>query len=51
MYAKTIIDVLVNPNYVNNIVSSILDDCRQLISNLPQVWFSHCYCEENRCAN
>ena len=35
MYAKTIIDVLVNPNYVNNIVSSILDDCRQLISNLP----------------
>ena len=25
---KAIIDVLANPNYVNNIVSTILDDCR-----------------------
>ena len=32
--AKAIIDSLANSNYVNNIVSPILDDCRQLISNL-----------------
>ena len=32
-------------------MSLILDDCRQLISNLPQVRFSHCHREANRCAN
>lgn len=40
MDAQTIIDVLANSNYVNNIMSPILDNCRQLISNLPQVPFS-----------
>lgn len=48
---KAIIDVLANPNYVNNTVSPILGDCRQLIANIPQVQFSHCYCEVNRCAD
>lgn len=51
LHVKAIIDVFVNPNYVNNIVSPILDDCRQLISNLPQVRFNHCYREANRCAD
>ena len=49
--AKAIIDVLLNSNYVDNIVSPILDDCRQLISNFSQVWIRHCYREANRCAN
>ena len=49
--AKSIIDVLLNSNYVNNIVSPILDDCRQLISNFSQVQIRHCYREANRCAD
>ena len=49
--AKAIIDVLANPNYVNNIVSPILDDCRQLISSLIQVRSRHCYRKANNCAD
>ena len=32
-------------------MSLIFDDCRQLISNLPQVQFSHCYREVNHCVD
>ena len=49
--AKAIIDVLLNSNYENNIVSPILDDCRQLISNFSQVQIRHCYCEANQCVD
>ena len=31
-YAKSIVEVLQNTGYVNNVISPILDDCRQLIT-------------------
>ena len=35
--AKAIVDILNKPDYVNNIISPILDDCRLLASRIPQV--------------
>ena len=32
-------------------MSSILDDCRALITRLRQIFFKHCYREANRCAD
>ena len=29
--AKVVVDVFLNPNYQNSVVSPILDDCRQLM--------------------
>lgn len=49
--AKAIIDVLTNPNQTNSVISTIMDDCRQLASQIPQVRFSHCFKEANRCAD
>lgn len=51
MDAKAIIEVLSNPNKTNFIISSIVDDCRQLASRIPQTRFNHCYREANRCAD
>ena len=49
--AKSIFEVLVNPNQANNIISAILDDCRQMMIQIPQIRVRHCYREANRCAN
>ena len=49
--AKAIVDALSNPNYSSIFVSSIMDDCRNLLSQIPQMCFRHCYCEMNRCAD
>ena len=43
MDAKSIVDVLRNVDYVNNIISPILDDCRQLITRFHQVRIKHCF--------
>ena len=51
MDAKAIIEVLSNSNKTNFIISSIVDDCRQLASQIPQTRFNHCYREANRCAD
>ena len=51
MDAKSIVDVLGNPDYVNNIISPILDDCRQLITRFHQVYIKHCFRQTNQCAN
>ena len=60
MDAKVIIEVLYNPNdttLMNNpnntnlIISSIVDDCRQLASRIPRIRFDHCYREANRNAD
>ena len=50
---KAIIDVLANPRQSNSVISSVVDDCRQLASQsqIPQVQFSHCFMEVNRCAD
>ena len=49
--AKAIVDILNKPDYVNNIISPLLDDCRLLASRIPQVHVKHCFCQVNRCAN
>ena len=33
--AKSIVDALGNPSYVNNVISPLLDDCKLLISRIP----------------
>lgn len=49
--AKAVIDILSNLNNSNLAVCSLVDDCRCLIAQIPQVLIRHCYREANRCAN
>ena len=49
--AKSIVHVLGNSSYVNNIVSLILDDCRLLVSRIQQIMIKHCFRQANQCAN
>ena len=51
MDAKVIVDVIKNSAYVNQIISPILDDCRQLMTGCQQVQLKHCYRQANRCAD
>ena len=44
-------DALGNPSYVNNVISPLLDDCKLLISRIPQVCIKHCFRQANRCAD
>ena len=46
--AKAIVDAFLNLNYENNVISPILDDCRQLITQFHRVQFKHCYREARR---
>ena len=36
---------------MDTIISSIVDDCKLLITRIPQVQFKHCYREANRCVD
>lgn len=49
--AKAIMDALDNPSYVNTVISPLLDDCKLLISRIPQVCIHHCFRQANRCAD
>ena len=49
--AKAVVDVFLNPNYQNNAVSPILEDCRQLMLRFQQVQLRHCFHQANRCAD
>ena len=49
--ARAILNALLNPEYVNNIVSPLLDDCRMLATRFHRICFRHCYREANRCAD
>ena len=49
--AKSIVDVFGNPNCEGNIISPILDDCKQLMMQFQPIQFKHCYWEANRCAD
>ena len=51
MDAKSIVDVVGNPNYANNIISLILDDCRILIIKFHQIPIKHCFRQTNQCAD
>ena len=49
--AASIVTVLENSVYANNIISPILDDCRSLISHMQQTCIRHCFRQANRCAD
>ena len=44
-------NVFLNQNYQNNVVSLILDDCKQLVLWFHQVQFKHCYRQANQYAD
>ena len=44
-------NALDNPSYVNNVISPLLDDCKLLISRIPQFCIKHCFRQANRCAD
>ena len=45
--AKFTVDASGNPSYVNDIISSLLDDCRFLIFRMLQICIKHCFCQAN----
>lgn len=49
--ARAVIDILSNLNSPNLVVCSLVDDCRWMIAQIPQVLIKHCYREANRCAD
>ena len=49
--AQAVVDVLKNNDYVNNVVSPLLDDCRKLTASFRRIQFKHCYRQANRCAD
>lgn len=51
MDAKVLVDALTNQNNSNVIISSLMDDCRQLAAQIPQVRYRYVYREVNRCAD
>ena len=51
IHAKAIVDLLTNPLYTNQFAMPIVDDCRQLISQIAQVRIGHCFREANSCTD
>jgi len=51
MDAKALVDAFSNQNNSNVITSPLMEDCRQLATQIPQVRFMHVYKEANRVAN
>lgn len=46
---KSLVDVLKNVAYCNSVISPLLDDCKLLISQIPQTRVKHTYQEANKC--
>ena len=51
MDAKAIVDAFSHQNNSNSIISSLMDDCKQLVTQIPQPRFRHVYREANRCVD
>ena len=49
--AKSLVDVLNNSSYCNIVISPLLDDCKLLIDQFPQVCVEHTFREANKCAD
>ena len=49
--AKTIVDALNLQAKSNTVVSSIMEDCRHLVTLIPQTTIRHVFKEANRCAD
>ena len=51
MDAKVIVDALNNPSFTNTVISPLIDDCRQLVSQMPHARIKHVFLKANMCAN
>ena len=49
--AKALVDALKNPRYSNSVISPLFDDCKYLISQIPQVHINHVFREANKCVD
>lgn len=49
--AKAIVDAFNSQTSYNTIVSSIMDDCKHMVSWIPQMSFRHIYREVNKCTD
>ena len=49
--ASVVISLLSQTTHTNREFSSLVNDCRSLMKNIPQVWLLHYFREANRCAN
>ena len=49
--AKSLVDVLNKSSYCNTVISPLLDDCKLLIDQFPQVRVEHIFREANKCAD
>nr|XP_023881759.1 uncharacterized protein LOC111994132 [Quercus suber] len=51
MDSKDIVDNLSTHAAASTIISAIMEDCKQLVAQIPQVRFNHVYREVNKCAD
>ena len=49
--AKAIVDALHSQSCTNTVIYSIMEDCRHLVTQIPQTRVKHVYREANRCAD
>lgn len=49
--AKALVDAFTNPSYSNTGSSGLFDDCKQLVTHLPQCSIKHVFREANMCAD
>ena len=49
--ALVVISLLLQATHTNGEFSSLVDDCKHLMTNIPQVRLIHYFREANRCAN
>ncbi|XP_023898408.1 uncharacterized protein LOC112010297 [Quercus suber] len=49
--ARAVLDVITSPVCSNSLITSLVNDCKQLASRIPQLRLNHCYCDANRSAD
>ena len=49
--ASATVSLVSQATHTNGELSSLIDDCRNLMKNIPQVRLKHCFREANRCTN
>lgn len=49
--AKALVNALNNPLFSNSVISSLFEDCKQLVAQISHVSIKHSYREGNRCAD
>ena len=45
--ARSVLDVITSPVCSNSLITSLVDDCKQLATRIPWISFKHCYREAN----